>query len=107
MALDLTTARASDAVHVQLSGELDISETARVERELRTVDATRPERVVLDLRGLSFMDSSGLRLIVSAYRRLAEDGRRLQIVQGPPPIRRIFEVTRLDGRLEFIDAPAG
>ena len=62
--------------------------------------------MVLDLRGLAFIDSTGLRLIVSADARAREQGRRLAVVRGPEAVQRIFRVTRLDERLDMVDDPA-
>ncbi|HEX9712963.1 MAG TPA: STAS domain-containing protein [Actinomycetota bacterium] len=107
MSLDVTTTRDADGVQVALTGEFDISEAPKVERELRAIEQEDPARIVIDLRGLSFMDSSGLRIIVSAHQRLATEGRRLYLIPGPAPIQRIFTVTRLDERLDFMEAPAG
>jgi anti-sigma B factor antagonist len=104
--LEVSTERDGDAVHIALSGELDISSAERVESELAAAERLRPEVVVLDLRALEFMDSTGLRLMVSADARAREDGHRLVIVQGPEAVRRIFRITRLDERLEIVADPA-
>jgi anti-anti-sigma factor len=96
----------SGPVRVVLTGELDISSAGKVEEELTRVEAGDPELIVLDLRGLEFMDSSGLRTIVSADSRAREGGRRIAIVRGPAAVQRIFDVTRLDERLALVDDPA-
>jgi anti-anti-sigma factor len=56
-----------------------------------------------DLTGLRFMDSSGLRALVTADDRARKQQRRLAIVPGPPEVRRVFEITKLDTRLDLID----
>jgi anti-sigma B factor antagonist len=93
-------------VIVTLQGELDLPATAELEPELERL-ASEPgvDTVALDLRGLEFLDSSGLRLVVVAERRLREAGRRLVLVRGPQPVQRVFEITRMTERLEFVDAP--
>jgi anti-anti-sigma factor len=50
------------------------------------------------------MDSTGLRIVVSADARARENGRRLVVVRGPEAVQRIFRMTRLDERLEMVDA---
>jgi anti-anti-sigma factor len=91
---------------VTLRGELDLLSTAELEPELeRLVDEPGVDVVALDLRELEFLDSSGLRLIVIAERGLREAGRRLVLVRGPQPVQRVFEITRMTERLEFVDAP--
>jgi anti-anti-sigma factor len=91
---------------VSLRGELDLLSTAELEPELeRLADEPGIDVVALDLRELEFLDSSGLRLIVLAQRRLHEAGSRLVLVRGPQPVQRVFELTRMTERLEFVDAP--
>jgi anti-sigma B factor antagonist len=91
---------------VALSGELDISAVGRVEEELRQVEAKGPQALVLDLRKLTFMDSSGLRLVLEADMRGRRDGRRFAIVPGPDSVHRVFLIALLDKRLEFVDDPS-
>jgi anti-anti-sigma factor len=89
-----------------LRGELDLYGTVAIEPELERL-ASEPgvEAVALDLRELEFMDSSGLRAVVLADQRLREAGRRLALVRGPHAVQRVFELTRVAERLEFVDAP--
>jgi len=94
------------AVRLVLSGELDISSAAHLEEELARAEAGSPPVIVLDLRTLEFMDSTGLRAVVTADARARAQGRRLAIVRGPEAVHRIFSVTRLDERLDIIDDPA-
>jgi anti-sigma B factor antagonist len=93
---------------VTLAGELDLSGAGILEQELgRLSDEESPEEVVLDLRGLEFMDSSGLRLVVMADSQAREAGRRLLLVPGAQPVQRVFEITRMNERLTFVDEPFG
>ena len=89
-----------------LVGELDISSAPQLEEELGKLESRAPAVIVLDLRSLEFMDSTGLRTIVAADARAREQGRRLAIVRGPDAVHRVFSVTRLDERLDIIDDPA-
>jgi anti-sigma B factor antagonist len=93
------------AVRVALQGELDISSAERVEQELRRVEEKSPTMMVLDLRPLRFIDSTGLRLVLGADLRARRDGRRLVIVRGPDQVHRVFRIALLDRRLEFVDDP--
>jgi anti-sigma B factor antagonist len=91
---------------VRLRGELDLHATGDFELELvELADAPGIEVLALDLRELVFMDSGGLRVIIVVGRRLAEAGRRLVLVRGPHPVMRVFELTGMMERLEFVDAP--
>ena len=91
---------------VALTGELDISEVAGVEKQLKAVEKRRPELLVLDLRGLSFMDSSGLRVVLEADLRSRREARRFALIPGPEPVHRVFLIALLDKRLEFIEDPS-
>ena len=105
--LELTTdATNGTIVSVALAGEFDIAGAAAVERELQRIEQDPPATVVLDLRGLSFMDSTALRIIIAADARAREQSRRLVLVRGPDPVHRILRMTRLDERLEIVDDPA-
>ncbi len=105
--LEVDTHEENGTIRVALLGELDISSAPRVEEEIERLEAAKPAVLVLDLRGLAFMDSTGLRLVVGADARAREQGRRLAIVRGPDVVQRIFTVTLLDERLEMVDDPAG
>ena len=106
--LDLNTEKTSDGtVRLALTGEFDIASAPRVEEEIGRIEAAGPGLIVLDLRGLEFMDSTGLRTVVGADARAREQGRRVAIVPGPKSVHRIFEVTGLIDRLEFVEDPAG
>ena len=104
--LELDTDQGDSRASLALRGELDISSAPMLEEALRRLEAGGPSLLVIDLRGLEFMDSTGLRTLVSADQRAREAGRRLAIVRGPEAVDRIFHVTRLDERLELVDDPA-
>lgn len=101
--LDITTHARDGLAHVVLNGELDLSTIARLEQELTRVEGERPETIALDLRRLSFLDSSGLRVVVSADQRARREGRRLVVVRGPETVQRVFSITHLDKQLELVD----
>ena len=93
-----------------LAGELDLSSALVFDEELRRIeDREHPSTLVLDLRKLKFLDSTGLRLIWSAHARALRAGRRLKIVPGGTAIRRIFRLTGMNDRLDIVDEtqPAG
>jgi len=101
--LDLITETEGTTVRLALTGELDIAGAARVEQEFERIEREPPATIVLDLRELAFMDSTGLRVIVAADSRAREQARRLVIVRGSSTVQRIIEMTRLDERLEIVD----
>jgi anti-sigma B factor antagonist len=91
---------------VTLRGELDLLSTGELEPELeRLADEPGVDVVALDLRDLDFLDSSGLRLVVLADMRAREAGRRFVLVRGPETVHRVFEITRMSERLDFVSDP--
>jgi len=104
--LDFQTTREGTVAVIVATGELDLSGAAILETELERVTED-PElgAVVLDLSQLEFMDSSGLRLIVLADMLSREAGRRFALVKGPETVHRVFEITRMSERLDFVDRP--
>jgi len=104
--LEFETRERDDHVHLVLRGELDLSTTEKVDTELRRVEESYPPVVVLDLSGLTFLDSTGLRLIVTADQRARQSDRRLTIVKGPATVQRVFSITKLDERLDMVDDAA-
>ncbi len=91
---------------ITLAGELDLSGAAILEQELERLAEEDAGTVVIDLSGLDFMDSSGLRLVVMTDSRVREAGRRLLLVPGAEPVQRVFEITRMNEKLTFVDDPA-
>ena len=101
--LEVETLRRDGLAHVVLRGELDLSTVEKVEQELDAVQAGEDKLLVLDLSGLTFLDSTGLRLMVTADQRAQKEGRRLVIVKGPEPVQRVFSITKLDETLDIVD----
>jgi anti-sigma B factor antagonist len=88
-------------------GELDLSGAAVLEAELERLARDSTLRtMVLDLRGLEFIDSSGLRLVILTDMRWREAGRRFALVRGPDTVHRVFEITQMSERLEFLAEPS-
>ena len=100
-----TLTSAGDAL-IALTGELDLSGAPALVEEIdRLAGEVGVRRVVLDLRELAFMDSSGLRTVALAERRLAAAERSLALVKGPDTVQRVFAITRMDDHLTFVDDP--
>jgi anti-sigma B factor antagonist len=103
---DIEVEERDEAALVTLHGELDMARVDEVEAELGRVEATRPARLVLDLRSLTFLDSSGLRVVVMAGNRARRDGLSLTVVRGPEQVHHVFEITGMDRQLPIVDDPA-
>jgi anti-anti-sigma factor len=81
-----------NASWVHLAGELDIDTTPLLEWILRDPHS-QADLVVLDMRDLAFMDSSGVHAIVDAGADVRRLGHRLVILRGPPDVDRLFALT--------------
>ena len=88
-------------MRITLEGELDLATVSALEAALR--EPVDPHRRVLDLRGLTFMDSTGLQTILRANRAARRAGWSLQIVAGPPAVQRVFEICGVADGLRFVD----
>jgi stage II sporulation protein AA (anti-sigma F factor antagonist) len=99
---DVTIEERGGAVHALLRGELDISTAPRLDEALARTEAEGPRLLVIDLSELTFMDSTGLRLLIGADSRAREEGRRLVLIQGNEMVQRVLRLTRLDERLEIV-----
>jgi anti-sigma B factor antagonist len=90
-----------DGVVIAPRGELDMATIGAVEKELRQARNAGFERLVLDLRGLTFMDSTGLHLVTRWTNEASRDGFKFEIEPGPPSIQRVFKLAQMDHGLPF------
>lgn len=100
MSVGWETSELDDGYHVELSGELDISTSASVESRLIELERREPRRLLLDLRRVNFIDSTGLSMIINADGRARKAGRRFTIVSGDGVPRRILRTVGLEDRLD-------
>jgi len=105
-AFEITTEEGDGQTRVVLSGELDIASAPQFEEGLEKIEPGVTGVLVLDLRKVEFIDSTGLRAVMAADERARSAGRRFVIIRGTPAVERVFSVTQLDQRLEIVDDPA-
>lgn len=89
----LSTERDGDAV-LEVAGEIDASSAPALDAVMASLDEQQP-RLVIDLRKVSFIDSTGLCTLLRAHRRLDEQGRRLVLADPSPAVRRLLDITGL------------
>ena len=82
-------------------GELDMATAGVVDQELKELRSTGVDNIVLDLGGLTFMDSSGLHLITKWISEASKDGFELELEPGPPAVQRIFDLTAMSDSLPW------
>jgi anti-sigma B factor antagonist len=101
-----STERAGENTVMRLDGELDMSGTFVLEPQLDRIAAEEVDGdLLIDLRGVTFIDSSGLAALVGAHERLRDRGVPTRFVRGRDEVQRIFEVAGYDVMLEFVEPP--
>ncbi len=79
---------------VTAAGELDLATVPDLEDTLERADPAG--RLVLDLSGLTFLDSSALRLLIATIRRVDEAGGSISLVAPEPGVARVLEIAAID-----------
>ena len=90
---------------LELLGELDIACASRLDEALAAADLDGSDTVVLDLRGVCFLDSTGLKAIFRARKAVRESGRRFAVTEGSAQVQRLLSLTRLGDHLHVIATP--
>jgi anti-anti-sigma factor len=105
-AFELRVVRGESRMHIAPSGELDIATAPQLEHAISEATSEPVSELVLDLRELTFMDSSGLRTLAQANVKAEQAGTALSIWRGPRQIERVLEISGLGPLLPLADAPA-
>jgi anti-anti-sigma factor len=100
-------ARVDGTVVIQLQGELDMCSAPALGRDLTEALDGMPHTISLDLSGLTFLDSTGIRVLVSAHRRAAAQGTGFILRSPRPSVLRVLKLTGIDQLLAIDDADAG
>jgi anti-sigma B factor antagonist len=103
--LELTIARHGTTATLELAGDLDVAQDERVRAALKEIFDDHPECLVLDLSELSFIDSTGIGVVIAMKKAAERDGVRLVICRGPLAVQRVFELTGLASSLPFVPSP--
>jgi anti-anti-sigma factor len=96
---------------VRPRGELDLATVGTVQNALERLHEDGVDRIVLDLRDVSFMDSTGIRLLLTWWQRSNGDGFQLTVRQGPRSVQEVLRIAGLLDSLPFertaTDQPTG
>jgi anti-sigma B factor antagonist len=93
-----------DHTIVTISGEIDLYTAPRLHSELAGLLADgMPARVVVDMSGVEFCDSTGMNVLLSCLRRARERGGELEIAAPKPAVRKILQVTGLDSVFTLVE----
>ena len=103
--LSIDVRRQGERVVLRLDGELDLASVPQLERAVENATLDNPAETVLDLRGLEFIDSTGLRAILAQDKRAQERGGTFALVRGSQQVQRLMNMTRVDEHLKIISSP--
>jgi anti-anti-sigma factor len=103
--LTVETRDAGGHVTVVLAGELDLEDTQLIERSLDEAIARAGRAVTVDLRGVTFVGSTGVRLLLAGHERAGAAGVAYRLAVGEGPARRVVELLELHRRLEVVTDP--
>lgn len=90
---------------LRLTGELDLAGVGRFERLLVAEGSPETGTFVVDMRGLTFIDSSGLRALIMADQRVRAEGGRFVVVKGSKQVNEVLEMTGVSKQIELLDEP--
>jgi anti-sigma B factor antagonist len=90
---------------LRLTGELDMAGIDRFERLLIADAFPEAGTFVVDMRGLTFIDSSGLRALIIADKRVRAEGGRFVVVRGSEQVNEVLEMTGVAKQIELLDEP--
>ena len=105
--LEIEVQQTESRALVAIAGELDTSTASYLYDALSDLELTNIRHVVLDLAKVTFMDSTGLSVIVTEHKRLNHVNGTLTIFSPPSAIRRLFEITGLTTTLDIVPANEG
>src|SRR5688500_297086 len=102
MDLQVSTARRGSFAVVTVVGEVDLGTASSLAEEVSTATSDGAN-LVIDLGGVTFLDSSGLKVLVSALKRTEQAGKSLSLVAVPRVVMRVLTVTALDKVFSIYD----
>ena len=95
----------SGTTTLRLHGELDMAASPRLAEILHDLQHGGPQQVVIDLRGLSFLDSMGLSALMDAHGAGQDGHRPVSFIAGGRRVQRVFQVTKMDERVTWVEPP--
>ena len=102
---EIELVRREGTARIVLRGDIDLSARPELERLFAELDRSPPERVVVDLREVTFFDTTGLHIAHRLDRWGRDNGVPVVFTPGSPPVMRALRATGLSLRLEFSDDP--
>lgn len=102
--MDLTVTEHGDIKIIHLEGKLDVNLSIEIEAEFEKMIDAGTKKMVLDLRKVEYLSSSGLRIFISAMRKLKEKKGKLVLCNITPMVKKIFKIVELEDLFEIYDS---
>jgi anti-sigma B factor antagonist len=99
----ISSRRLEHGIVIELTGDVDLATAEILEEELRRAESSE-DLIVLDLQGVSFMDSTGIRMVIGADQRIRDRAGTLRVVRVPPQVHKLFELVGIIDRLTIGDS---
>jgi anti-sigma B factor antagonist len=100
---EMESAHDGETGRLTLAGELDIATVPRVEEAVEAILRQGTRQLTVDLSGLGFVDSSGLRLFIVLQQRAGSEGWKLALVKPQPQALKVFSVSGVESSLPFVE----
>jgi anti-sigma B factor antagonist len=100
---ELTVERRAEGVVLILRGELDLAAKEHYEQQLEKLEAEKLESLIVDMRALTFIDSTGIKLLLRTLRDSEENEFALGFVQGSGQVPELLETTGVADQLPLVD----
>lgn len=106
MELKVTSRPQGECVVMSVQGEIDLYTVPRLQRALADALAAGRVRLVVDMSGVDFCDSTGVNVLLAAHRQAREAGGDLELASPRPAVRKILQVTGLETVFTVVETPA-
>jgi anti-sigma B factor antagonist len=103
--LKVTTWSQGDHTVLSVTGEIDLYTAPRLQSELTAALSTSPARLIVDMSGVDFCDSTGINVLLAAHRTARERGGELQLAGPGSATRKVLQVTGLEAVFTVLDEP--
>ncbi len=100
--IELAVDRNADGTTLRVGGEIDLTSAPRLDDEIQALIEQSVTNLTLDLSSVAFMDSTGLRVLLKASKLIEGNGGRVVLREPSEPVRRLLEVSGLDGHFEQV-----
>ena len=105
MELKVTTRSQGDHTVISVTGEIDLYTAPKLQSELMTALGANPARLIVDMSGVDFCDSTGINVLLAAHRQARERGGELQLAGPGTATRKVLQVTGLESVFTVLNDP--